>query len=452
MLLSVAAGAVGLSLCLSTAQADDLTDRRDELQRQEAQTQHELNESTEGLNDAVAALQAAEADLSAAEERLAQTQVELAAAEQLDAEMQEKLDLAQEELEKAKVAVADNQLALDEQKAAVGEVVREEYQQRTNLIGVAMLLQTESQSDLQTKMQWSTTMFDTAEAGMDRLRTLQQKLQAAEQRRTEIEEQVAADREQAAANLVVKQDLEAQAETQRAEVADLVAASDSARRAAEEEVAADQRRYDELVNERKSVEQRIAERIAAQKAEEERRAREAREAREAEERAARERAEAQQKSSSSKKSSPSKKSAPKKSAPKKSANEDTSFIMPVSGPITSKYGMRLHPVLGYWKLHDGTDFGAGCGTPIKAPYDGRVSERYFNAGYGNRLLIDHGKVRGSYITTAFNHATKYTVGVGDRVSKGQVIGYVGSTGYSTGCHLHLMTWKDGTMINPMSWF
>ena len=125
---------------------------------------------------------------------------------------------------------------------------------------------------------------------------------------------------------------------------------------------------------------------------------------------------------------------------------------PVPGPITSPYGMRFHPVLHYWKLHDGTDFRAGCGTTIRAPYSGRVEEKYYNGGYGNRLMIDHGYVRGKYVTTGYNHAIRYTVGVGQRVRKGQVIGYVGSTGYSTGCHLHLMVWLNGRVTNPMRWF
>nr|WP_232531245.1 M23 family metallopeptidase [Microlunatus antarcticus] len=114
--------------------------------------------------------------------------------------------------------------------------------------------------------------------------------------------------------------------------------------------------------------------------------------------------------------------------------------------------MRLHPVLHVWKLHDGTDFGAGCGAAIHAAADGVVAEKYYNAGYGNRLMIDHGKVDGKYVTTGYNHAIRYVVGVGDHVKQGQVIGYVGTTGYSTGCHLHLMVWLNGGMVNPMSWY
>lgn len=128
------------------------------------------------------------------------------------------------------------------------------------------------------------------------------------------------------------------------------------------------------------------------------------------------------------------------------------FIRPVSGGITSAYGMRFHPVLKRWKLHDGTDFGAACGTAIRAPYSGRVSQAYFNAGYGRRLFLEHGRVNGASVRTAFNHASRYVVHRGQQVRRGEVIGYVGSTGFSTGCHLHLMVWLNGRMVNPMSWF
>jgi murein DD-endopeptidase MepM/ murein hydrolase activator NlpD len=128
------------------------------------------------------------------------------------------------------------------------------------------------------------------------------------------------------------------------------------------------------------------------------------------------------------------------------------FLHPVPGAITSAFGMRFHPVLRRWKLHDGTDFGAGCGTPIRAPYAGLVTGAYFNAGYGQRLIVDHGSVDGVGVETALNHATHFVVRPGQRVTRGQVVGFVGSTGYSTGCHLHLMVWLDGRLVDPMTWF
>ena len=128
------------------------------------------------------------------------------------------------------------------------------------------------------------------------------------------------------------------------------------------------------------------------------------------------------------------------------------FRQPVSGSITSGFGLRFHPVLRVWKLHDGTDFGAACGSPIRAPHAGRVSAAYFSAGYGHRLMIDHGVVDGRHVITGFNHADGYVVDMGQHVAQGQVIGYVGSTGLSTGCHLHLMLWLDGAVTNPMTYF
>ena len=127
------------------------------------------------------------------------------------------------------------------------------------------------------------------------------------------------------------------------------------------------------------------------------------------------------------------------------------FSRPVPGGITSPFGMRFHPVLHVWKLHDGTDFGAACGTPIRAPADGRVASVSFNAGYGNRLLLDH-RIDGRTIRTGYNHATRYVVSAGTVVKRGQLLGYVGTTGYSTGCHLHLMLWVNGRLANPMTMF
>jgi murein DD-endopeptidase MepM/ murein hydrolase activator NlpD len=128
------------------------------------------------------------------------------------------------------------------------------------------------------------------------------------------------------------------------------------------------------------------------------------------------------------------------------------FAHPVPGGITSPFGVRLHPILHVWKLHDGTDFGAACGTPIRAPAAGRVDRVTRSSAYGNRLFLDHGRVDGRAVVTGYNHAERYVVAPGQRVAKGQLLGYVGRTGYATGCHLHLMVWLDSGLTNPMTWF
>lgn len=119
--------------------------------------------------------------------------------------------------------------------------------------------------------------------------------------------------------------------------------------------------------------------------------------------------------------------------------------------ITSPYGMRLHPILSVYKLHDGTDFGAGCGTPIYAAASGTVVSALNDAAYGNRVIMTHGIIGGRSLATSYNHLTSDTVSTGQRVSKGQVIGYAGTTGYSTGCHLHFMVYENGSTVDPMGW-
>lgn len=450
------------------AHADELTDQRDRVATQLSQTQAHRNESGAALSQATENLAASQQRLEAARAQLSRTQEALAAAKAKDAELAKKLAKTQSEVEAAKAAVSEAEKAVADEQAKVGDIVRTQYQQRTQLVGVGMLVSGESTGDISTRMQWSTTMFDSTQAEVNRLKETQKRLTEAKDKLVALEAQVKAEREDAAANLKAQKDLEAAARTQATEVANLVTANQNAKAAAEAQVAADEKALGDLNAERADVDKRIADRIAAQKAEAERIAREnaaravaERQAREAaaKARAAKDAADRASSNANQKKAAAAApKPAPKAEAPapvnatNSRASAHHGFIYPSEGEITSPFGMRLHPVLGIWKLHDGTDFAAGCGTPLRAPYDGVVTERYFNAGYGNRLMIDHGKVDGRYVTTGLNHAINYTVSPGQRVKQGQIVGYSGSTGYSTGCHLHFMVWLDGEVTNPMSWY
>jgi len=122
------------------------------------------------------------------------------------------------------------------------------------------------------------------------------------------------------------------------------------------------------------------------------------------------------------------------------------FIHPVDGPITSGFGMRYHPILHYTKLHTGVDFGVPYGTSIMAAADGVVIFSGTMRGYGNAVVIDHG----GGIATLYGHCSALLVNEGQNVSKGTIIGRVGSTGYSTGPHLHFEVRKDGTPVDPMN--
>ena len=121
---------------------------------------------------------------------------------------------------------------------------------------------------------------------------------------------------------------------------------------------------------------------------------------------------------------------------------------PVDGArITSTFGQRRHPVLGYTRAHKGVDFGAGTGTPILAAGDGVVLEARRWAGYGNWLRIRHS---GQW-DTGYGHISRYASGIrpGVHVRQGQVVAYVGSTGLATGPHLHYEVWLKGERINPV---
>ncbi|HAM24962.1 MAG TPA: hypothetical protein DCM51_05335 [Actinobacteria bacterium] len=131
-----------------------------------------------------------------------------------------------------------------------------------------------------------------------------------------------------------------------------------------------------------------------------------------------------------------------------SAYPSGSLQWPSDGPVTQGVGPRIHPVYGYRSCHTGIDIGSGYGAAIRAAASGRVIERTSGGPYGNRTLIDHG----GGLATMYAHQSRVLVSVGDEVSKGEVIGYVGATGWATGPHLHFEVWISGQPYNPMGWF
>jgi len=124
----------------------------------------------------------------------------------------------------------------------------------------------------------------------------------------------------------------------------------------------------------------------------------------------------------------------------------SALMAPVAGRITSPYGPRRHPILGFVRMHAGIDFAAPWGSPIHAVTDGTVVFAGLHGGHGNYVKLDHG----GGIATGYGHMSRFAVSPGERVRKGQVIGYVGSTGLSTGPHLHYELYRNGQTVNPAS--
>jgi murein DD-endopeptidase MepM/ murein hydrolase activator NlpD len=119
---------------------------------------------------------------------------------------------------------------------------------------------------------------------------------------------------------------------------------------------------------------------------------------------------------------------------------------PVVGPVTSPFGWRIHPIFHVRKFHTGIDIGVGYGTPIHAADGGRVIYATWMSGYGNTTIIDHG----NGISTLYAHQSTILISSGS-VTKGQVIGYVGATGYATGPHLHFEVRVNGNPVNPLGY-
>jgi murein DD-endopeptidase MepM/ murein hydrolase activator NlpD len=119
---------------------------------------------------------------------------------------------------------------------------------------------------------------------------------------------------------------------------------------------------------------------------------------------------------------------------------------PVRGRLTSGFGLRMHPIHAYARYHRGLDIGAPSGTPIVAAIDGTVVRAGWAGGYGNQVRLSHNGGLG----TSYSHMSRIAVAPGTRVRQGQVIGYVGSTGLSTGPHLHYEMYRNGGVIDPRS--
>ena len=119
---------------------------------------------------------------------------------------------------------------------------------------------------------------------------------------------------------------------------------------------------------------------------------------------------------------------------------------PVEGRLTSGFGSRFHPVLGHRRMHKGVDYAARHGSPIAAAADGRVARAGWNGGYGQQVAIAHA----DGVHTTYGHMSRIAVAPGTHVRRGQTIGFVGSTGLSTGPHLHFEVTRGGRPVNPLS--
>jgi len=413
----------------SIATADTIDDQKKSVDAQIAA----LKDTLEGANaDFVAAaveVKKSEIKLSAAQAALAAAQRRLAAAVARQAELAVQLSVAQAEQAKAERQLTAGDEARKQTETQLGRIAAHAYT-GGGLNGLSIALQADSAQQFVDQMSAARAALRAQSSQLDRLSVMQADLRANSAELAAAKAQVAELERQAGIVVTQRQDAQDAAAAAESEVAASLAQQKVALAAIQSKIATERSRLDALAAEQNKLEAQLAERAKRLAAEE----------------AAR-RAH-QGNGSGSGSGSGSGGGSGDSGGGQPSGGGYLSY--PAAGPITSGFGMRYHPILHIYRLHSGTDFGVPCGTPVHAAADGDVISAGWAGGYGNRVVIDHGWVRGVDLATTYNHLTSIVVG-GGHVGRGQLIGYSGTTGLSTGCHLHFETLVNGSFANPMNW-
>jgi murein DD-endopeptidase MepM/ murein hydrolase activator NlpD len=381
----------------------DLEHRKHHAQQQVRHAAHDLDESSSQLRRAQGALEAAARELRSARVRLLAAGAKVRAAEVRDRQMQARLAAAEARLDAAQQALAEGQADLTEQRNTLTDTITDIYEGGDpHLLAMSALMHSRSTSDLTRQQAFDDVVVGRQKAAYDDLRAAQVLLQVREDQVQDARDDVAVQRKAAAEHLVTMEVLHREAREARDDVRAKVITRHSAKVAAVRARKHDQR----ALRIAKKHEERIRQLILAKA---------------------------------------------RRSRGGYTGPTNGLFIRPVPGSVTSPFGWRIHPIYHYWGLHDGTDFGVSCGEGMRAIAGGTVISRYWSDVYGNRLYLSLGNINGKNVTAVYNHATGYRVGVGQHVRQGEVVGYVGSTGWSTGCHLHFTLLVNGDAVNPMNW-
>ncbi len=409
-------GAAVLIFGLSHADATppDPKTKKKQVDSQVRALKGDLESSSKRLVAADAAYRSVQAKMPAARAAVDTARSRLQSAQVRDAAMHERLAqaVAAERLAERKLRRVDSDIAHDRKTA--GQMARAAYQGGP-LQQLAVFMDAESPTDFAQRVAAVQSVLRSQNAALDRLRDVKAETTRRERmlaiRRTETTVQRVA----AAQNLERTEGLERAAAAARAALQKLADERKAARATVEAERAADLARYQATLAEQQRLVELIRKAEAAEAAERARRARQG------------------------------------QPDPAPDISPGARLARPAQGPITSGFGMRYHPILHIYKLHTGTDFGVPSGTTVRAAAAGRVIEAGFNRAYGNRVVVSHGQVNGRSLVTTYNHLSRLGVHPGDRLSQGQPVGRSGSTGYSTGPHLHFEVLVGGDFQDPMRW-
>lgn len=399
--IAVVIAVAGLAVPLANAEdRDDLKDRQNQVEGRIANVRDDIHEASRRVAQIARKLDRTRADLRSARTRLHTVRDELRTARRTANSLATKLDAAETRLVLAKAKLEEARV----------EVALQRDLTRDTVIGIATggdprlaLLASYARSGSLEEIMLSRTAYDVAvgrsDQVLDEFVAAEAAMEAHEAEVKSARDAVAKAKRDADQNVVTITRLVQRAKSSKARVVRLVVTTAKARRAVVRARAADRAALRRLEQRERRIKARILALSRKQRG---------------------------------------------------SYNGSTNGLLarPGPGPITSPYGYRRHPIYGYYGLHNGTDFGTGCGAPLWAGETGTVISTYYDEVYGNRLYLAIGRVNGASITLVYNHLSSYRVHDGARVRRGAVVGYSGTTGWSTGCHLHFTVLRNGEPVDP----
>ncbi len=401
----------------------DLRQRQEQLRDAEAASREELDETTAEAIAAQAALEEVIARQPAAQAELEQAQADVARARARDAELAAELAAAEEEEVAAAQALAAGEGQIAATQSTLARITAQAYRSGGMNTGLALALDATSPQEFTDRYVMVDVALRSQAGALSRLQE-QRAVRTNQRARLEaVRVRVAALREEARVNLVRTRAAERAAEERKVEL-DALAVS---RAQALATLEAEKAKYTQQIEQAQADEAAIETELRTRA-----------EAREAARRAA---AEAASRAGRT------------PAAPPELTDTDGVLASPLGGgfTVTSPFGYRIHPVYGVRRLHAGTDMRAACGTPVYAAEDGEVVRAGVGSGYGNLVVIDHDTVAGRSVATTSAHLSRFAVGVGESVSRGDLIAYSGSTGVGTACHLHFEVRVSGVAEDAVPW-
>jgi murein DD-endopeptidase MepM/ murein hydrolase activator NlpD len=444
---------------VTPAAAGPLEDERRKAEQRAAQGEAALEDVHEHLEDTDAALLQTQSELEAVQAQIPGAEAALAEAENRLAELQLEAQLLADRLDVARgeEASISEDIATDTERgevlrSAVGQVAREAYKGDMAASSLSAVLDASTTDEFVEQSALASTALRTQTQALRDLEQLNGVNRNRQARLTAVREEIDRLKAEADAKVVEAEQARAAAEEAKVALENLRAEQEEKLASIEAQKEAHLAKQAELQQQQAQLEADLKEVIRKQEAERKRLAEEeAERKRKAAEEAAREAAKNKGSSGSSGGSS----SGGSSSGGSSGAISTSKLTNPTPlNPwyITSSYGWRVHPVYGYRKLHAGTDFRAYCGTRILAAAPGKVLWAQRRGGFGNQVMLDHGYPAGKSMMTSYNHLSRFAVRSGQTVSRGQVLGYSGTTGTSTACHLHLEVYRNGSTVNPMGYF